>query len=449
MDNNKNATRITPSRLLVLGFVTVILLGAALLKLPYSTTHDISTIDALFTSTSAVCVTGLIVKSTPADFTDFGKAVILLLIQIGGLGYMSMATFMALLAGRKIGISEKILIKESLNIGSFEGIVRFMKGMIIFVLLAEGVGTALLYFSFLKEYSHREALWQGVFHSISAFNNAGFSLFEDGLARYRGDGAMNLIVMTLIVLGGIGFVVVDDLYARLRGHQKKLMLHTLIVLVSTAVLTAGGAFMVYFSERRYFFADADRSGVEVFLSSLFASVTTRTAGFSTIDYSLLQPATVFLLILLMMIGASPGSTGGGIKTTTFSVVIMHLWCTIRGKRDTVIFSRRIPEELVAKSLVVLALAMVLVPAVTFVIVDIEHTGFQKTMFEVVSAFGTVGLSSGDGGARSFSAGFSGLSKGIIILTMLAGRLGPLTLFTALLRQREERIRYAEGRIMVG
>ncbi|NOZ25118.1 MAG: potassium transporter [Nitrospirae bacterium] len=427
----------------------MILLGTALLLLPYATTGGISLTDALFTATSAVCVTGLTVKDTLTDFTTFGKVVILLLIQIGGLGYMSMATLLALLIGRKIGLSERILIKESLNIATFEGIIRFMKGMLVFVFLAEGLGALILSLRFMRDTPLKDAVFKGIFHSVSAFNNAGFSLFQDSLIRFRGDVTVNVTVMSLIVLGGIGFLVVDDIYGRLRKKQKKLMLHTLIVLVSTGLLTAAGAFLFYFNERKYLFARSGPDSLETVLTSLFASVTARTAGFNTIDYSALQPATIFLTIILMLIGASPGSTGGGIKTTTFTVVIMNLWCTIKGRKDTVMFKRRVPEALISRSFVVLAIAVIFINIITLVIIDIEHTGFQKTMFEVVSAFGTVGLSTGDGGSRSFCATFSGPSKIIIIFTMLAGRLGPLTLFMALLGQREERIRYPEGRIMIG
>jgi trk system potassium uptake protein TrkH len=449
MKDEYTSRKLSPHQLLVFGFTGMILLGTALLMLPYSTTRGITITDALFTSTSAVCVTGLIVKNTLVDFTAFGKGVILVLIQIGGLGYMSMATFLALLIGRKIGLSERILIKESLNIATLEGIIRFMKGMLFFVFLAEGTGAVILTLRFMKEFPLKEAVFQGVFHSVSAFNNAGFSLFQDSLIRFRGDVTINLTIMSLIVLGGIGFLVVDDLYGWVKKRQKKLMLHTLIVLISTAFLIIVGAFLFYFNERRYFFAASGPSSLETVLTSLFASVTARTAGFNTIDYSVLQPATIFLTIILMLIGASPGGTGGGIKTTTVTVVIMNLWSTIKGRKDTVMFKRRVPEALISRSFVVLALAVIFINIITLVIIDIEHTGFQKTMFEVVSAFGTVGLSTGDGGARSFCATFSDPSKIIIIFTMLAGRLGPLTLFMALLGQKEERIRYPEGRIMIG
>jgi len=435
--------------MLVLGFVLTILAGSGLLLLPFATTRGISMIDALFTSTSAVCVTGLIVKNTPADFTLFGKIIILLLIQIGGLGYMSMATFLALLAGRKIGLTQRILIKESLNIATHEGIVRLMKGMLFFVVLSESAGVVLLYMKFRYQYGLGEPLLQSIFHSISAFNNAGFSLFENSLVGFRADPFINITIMSLIVLGGIGFTVMYDLSGWVGSRERKLMLHTKIVLIMTGILIAAGALLIYMSERRYMFSTLHFSSAESIIASLFASVTSRTTGFNTIDYAQLQHSTLFLTVILMFIGASPGSTGGGIKTTTFSVIMMHIWSTVRGRQDTVAFNMRIPAEIVSKSLVILSLSIMYVTTVAFLIVEIEHSQFIHTLFEVVSAFATVGLSVGDGGVRSFSAGFSEISKGLIIITMLAGRLGPLTLVMALIEQKEQRVRYPEGRIMIG
>jgi len=255
--------------------------------------------------------------------------------------------------------------------------------------------------------------------------------------------------MALITMGGIGFVVVEDLVQRMRGDRKRLMTHTRIVLWTSGVLVVGGAALFYIGERQALFAGRDGGIVDAALTSLFASVTARTAGFNSVDYGMLQPAVLYLTIILMLIGASPGGTGGGIKTTTISVVVLHVWDTVRGRKDTVMFGRRIADDVVARALVILALAVIYVNAMTLLIVDIEHTQFLKTMFEVVSAFGTVGLSVGDGGPHSFCAGFSDVSKMLIAVTMLAGRLGPLTLFTALVSSRESRVRYPEGKVMIG
>ncbi len=440
---------ISPSRVLVFGFIGTILMGTVFLILPYATTGGISFLDALFTSASAVCVTGLIVKDTAADFTGFGQTVIAVLIQIGGLGYMSLGTFMALLAGKRIGMTERLMMRESLNLSSLEGIARTTKTMFCFVAVAEGLGALVLTVRFLADAPLSQALGLGIFHAVSAFNNAGFSLFSDSLIGYRSDPVILGAVMSLVVLGGIGFVVVVDLKERFRGRTSRLLLHSRIVLWSTAVLLVAGTLLIFFTERAYLFAGEHLGRAEVLLNSLFASVTARTAGFNTLDYARLQPGTLFLTLILMVIGASPGSTGGGIKTTTVSVVLLSLWTTLRGRRDAVVFGRRIPDGLIARSLVLLSLAVIYIAVVTLLIVDMEHTRFLPTLFEVVSAFGTVGLSVGDGGPHSFCADFGAPGKIVIMITMLVGRLGPLTLFTALLEYRDSRVRYPEGKVMIG
>lgn len=449
MQKSFSSSKISSPQLLVAGFLVTIIIGAGLLMLPYATTNGITLVDAVFTSASSVCVTGLIVKNTPVDFTTFGKIVIMALIQIGGLGYMSMATFFALLAGKKIGISQRILIKDSLNTATHEGVIKFIKGMLLFVIVAEGLGAVTLYYNFFNQYHLETPVLQSVFHSISAFNNAGFSLFETSLMDYRGDIPVNFIITSLIIFGGIGFTVVYDLYGWFMKKEKRLMLHTRIVLVTSAALITAGALLIYLTESKFIFKQAGFSEAEMIMSSLFAAVTARTAGFSTIDYSLLQHTTLLITMILMFIGASPGSTGGGIKTTTFSVIIMNLWATIRGRKDTVAFNRRIPEDIISRSLVVLSLSSIYVIIATIIIIHIEHTYVITTLFEVVSAFATTGLSVGDGGARSLCANFSDLSKSIIIVTMFIGRLGPLTLFMALIQQKEQHVRYPEGRVMIG
>jgi len=441
--------RPSPARVLAVGFLATIAAGTALLLLPGATPRGISVVDALFTSTSAVCVTGLVVRVTPQDFTLFGQWVILLLIQVGGLGYMSLASFVLVLAGRRIGISGGLLVKESLNMPSVEGVGRFVRGLVAFVATAELAGTLVLTARFGRTMPPGEALFQGLFHAVSAFNNAGFSLFAENLEGYRSDPLVNLAVILLVVLGGLGFVVVDDLFARLRRRRPRLMLHTRVVLSATGLLIALGALLIYLNERNHLFLEAGFGTGDALLGSLFASVTARTAGFNTLDVASLQPATLFLTMMLMMIGASPGSTGGGVKTTTVAVVFMHVWCTMRGRAETVLFRRRVSGAAVSRAFVLVAVAGAFVSVVTLLLIELEHGDFQKTLFETVSAFATVGLSLGDGANRSFAAGFSDPSKLVLVLTMLAGRLGPLTLFMALLRQREERIRYPEGTVMIG
>jgi len=441
--------KLSPPQILVLGFLSVILIGAIVLMLPISHTKGCSFIDALFTSTSAVCVTGLIVKDTPNDFTLFGQIVIMLLIQIGGLGYMTSATIIFLILGKKIGITERLTIKEGLNIESLEGIVRFTKGVLLFTLIFELSGALLLTARFWMDHPFKDAFLYGLFHSVSAFNNAGFSLFSDNLIRYRGDIIVNFTITTLIITGGIGFIVVRDIYKYKRKDVHGLSLHTKIVLSTTAVLIIGGAVSIYLLEATNPKTFTGMTLQEKLLVSYFSSVTPRTAGFNTVDYSLFRTETLFLTIVLMFIGASPGSTGGGVKTSTFAIIIASLYATIRGLRDAVLFKRRVPSDTVSKSFLLITLAAIFCTLSTHFIITTQSTQYLSGMFEVTSAFGTVGLSVGDGGVRSLSALFTPIGKLAISFTMFIGRLGPLTLAIAVTRRAQERFRYPEGRVIIG
>jgi len=441
--------KLSPPQILVLGFLSVILIGAILLMLPISHTKGCSFIDALFTSTSAVCVTGLIVKDTPNDFTLFGQIVIMLLIQIGGLGYMTSATIIFLILGRKIGITERLTIKEGLNVESLEGIVRFTKGVLLFTLIFELAGTLLLTARFWIDNPFKDAFLYGLFHSVSAFNNAGFSLFSDSLIRYRGDIIVNLTITTLIITGGIGFIVVRDIFKYQRKEVHGLSQHTKIVLSTTAVLLIGGAVSIYLLEATNPRTFTGMTLQEKLLVSYFSSVTPRTAGFNTVDYSLFRTETLFLTIVLMFIGASPGSTGGGVKTSTFAIIIASLYATVRGLRDAVLFRRRVPSDAVSKSFLLITLAAIFCTLSTHFIITTQSTQYLSSMFEVTSAFGTVGLSVGDGGVRSLSALFTPIGKLAISFTMFVGRLGPLTLAIAVTRRAQEHYRYPEGSVIIG
>ena len=440
---------LSPSRILVAGFLSVILMGSFLLMLPFAHNGQCDFIDALFTSTSAVCVTGLIVKDTPHDFTLFGHIVILMLIQIGGLGYMTSATIIFLAAGKRIGISERLTIKEGLNVETIEGVVRFTKSVALFTAIFELAGTLVLTARFLSDYPLSEAFLYGIFHAVSAFNNAGFSLFSDNLIRYRGDSTVNLAVTALIIVGGIGFMVIMDIYRFLRKEVNRLTQHSKIVLLTTAGLIAAGAVMIFLNEYANPRTLGAMSFKEKILVSYFSSVTARTAGFNTVDYSLLKTETLFLTITLMFIGASPGSTGGGVKTSTVAVILANLYTTIRGRIDTVLFKRRIPSETVAKAFLLMVLAVMFCTVMTHFIIAIQDSQYLPSAFEVTSAFGTVGLSVGDGGVKSLAALFTPAGKFIIILTMFVGRLGPLTLAVAATRQARERFRYPEGKVIIG
>lgn len=441
--------KLSPPQILALGFLSVILIGAILLSLPVSNTKGCSFIDAVFTSTSAVCVTGLIVLDTPNDFTLFGHLVILVLIQIGGLGYMTSATLFFLIAGKKIGITQRYVIKEGLNVGSVEGIIQFAKGVVLFTIIFEFAGTVILTGLFLREYSFGKAFLYGLFHAISAFNNAGFSLFSDSLMRYRGDIVINMTITTLIIVGGIGFVVITDIHKFIKREVDRLAAHTKLVLLSTGVLISGAAVSIFLIEYANPDTFAAMSLKEKILASYFSAVTARTAGFNTVDYSLFKTETLFLTITLMFIGASPGGTGGGVKTSTVAIVFASILSTIRGRADTVFFKRRMSAETVINALSIIILAVIFCTVFNHLILLTQDTKYLHSVFEVTSAFGTVGLSLGDQGVRSFTALFNPTGKIIIILLMFVGRLGPLTLAFALTRQVKERFRYPEGKVMIG
>ncbi|MEK6693642.1 MAG: TrkH family potassium uptake protein [Nitrospirota bacterium] len=440
---------LTPPQIIVLGFLSVIIIGTILLTIPFSSTKACSFVDAVFTSTSAVCVTGLIVKDTPNDFTLFGQLVILSLIKIGGLGYMTSASIIFLLIGKRIGIGERLIMREELHTLSLEGIVKFTKGVLKFSFLFEFTGALILTLRFLQDFELKDAILYGVFHSVSAFNNAGFSLFSDNLVRYRGDIVVNLTITTLIIIGGIGFIVISNLYRFQKKEAPRLTQHTKIVLVTTAVLILAGTFLIYFFETSNPHTFEKMTSKERILSSYFSAVTPRTAGYNTLDYSLMRTETLFLTIILMFIGASPGGTGGGIKTSTFAVVITSLCATMRSLQSTVIFKRRVPSDIVSKSFLIVTLAGIFCTVITLYIIRSEDIKYLDAMFEVISAFGTVGLSVGDGSVRSLSALFTPVGKLLISLSMFVGRLGPLTLAIAIVRAREERYKFPEGKVMIG
>jgi trk system potassium uptake protein TrkH len=440
--------RLSPPQILVLGFLSFILIGTILLVLPISC-RECSLIDALFTATSAVCVTGLIVKDIPNDFTFFGQIVIMLLIQIGGLGYMTSSTIIALLIGKRIGIGERLIMKEERQVVSLEGIVKFTKRILAFTFLFESIGALILTVRFLKDFDLIDAFRYGLFHAVSAFNNAGFSLFSDNLMRFRSDVVVNLTVPTLIIVGGIGFIVINELYMFLKKELNRLSQHTKLVLLTTAILIIGGAVLIFLLEVSNPKTLGSMSLKEKIFVSYFSAVTPRTAGFNTVDYSLLRTETLFTSIILMFIGASPGGTGGGVKTSTFAIVVATLLATIRGREDIVLFKRRVPLDIISKSFLVVTLAAIFCTLSTHFVITTQRTQYLSSVFEVTSAFGTVGLSVGDGGVRSLSALFSPIGKLAISFTMFVGRLGPLTLAFAVTRQAAERFRYPEGKVIIG
>ncbi len=442
----KKKISFTPTQVLAVGFIVVMFLGAVLLSLPQATVDGkgISFINALFTSTSAVCVTGLVVVDTGTYFTYFGQAVILLLIEIGGLGFMTFATLFAIILGRKITLKERILLQEALNQMTLEGIVRLAKQILQITFLIQLVGAFILAAKWAGQLGWGKALYYGVFHAISAFNNAGFDLMGgyESFSKYTGDIVVNLVIITLIVFGGLGFVVLAELSVH---HGKKLNLHSHLVIITSALMIALGAVVIFALEYTNPQTLAGLDPITKVLASVFQSVTARTAGFNTLDTGALRDTTLLFIIILMFIGASPGSTGGGIKTTTFVAVVLSVIANFQGKHDASYRERTLPKEIIQKAVTIIMSAMLLIIIVTGFLTVTEKFDFMPLLFETVSAFGTVGLGLG------ITPDLTSAGKIAIIFTMYAGRVGPLTLAFALAQKRKAtvQIRYPEERILIG
>ncbi len=435
-----------PAQILMLGFAAVIAAGAILLTLPAATINGrgLSFVDALFTATSATCVTGLVVVDTQTTFSIFGKVVILSLIQVGGLGIMTMSTMIALILGKRIGLRERMVMQEALNVFSTAGVVRLTKMVLVVTLLIEGTGALLLWWRWWPDLGGAQALWYGVFHAVSSFNNAGFDLFGDfrSLTPFISDVAVNLIISSLIILGGIGFAVIADLHRK--REFGKLTIHSKLALITTGWLILIGTILILFFELNNPLTLQPLSWKGKLLAAYFQSVSPRTAGFNTLDLVSLHSVTQFLIVILMFIGASPGSTGGGIKTTTFGAILLTVWGTITGKSEVIIYERRLPRETIRKALVIVTTSMALVIAVTMALLITQKADFLALMFEATSAFGTVGLSMG------VTPDLTPIGRLIIAFTMYAGRVGPLTVAFALTQQLgKANVKYLEEKIMIG
>lgn len=439
--------RLTPAQTVFLGFILLILIGTFLLLLPISTStgRRVPLVDALFTANSAICVTGLIVVDTATYWSFFGQIVILILIQIGGLGYMTIASLIALILYRRITIEEKIAFKEGMDQFSIAELGHFIVQVIKATFIIEGAGALILFLHWQGKFGLMSALYKGTFHAISSFCNAGFSIFSNNLGDYTGDVVVSVTVMCLIVTGGIGYNVIRDVYHHLTKHKHRyFFLHTQSVLIMTGILILAGAFFIFFFESINPGVFQSLTLKEKILSSFFQSVTARTAGFNTIPIGHLSTSTLLLLIILMFIGASPGGSGGGIKTTTFLVLICSTWSTIKRRKDVQVFKRRLPQEVIYKSFAIFIIALTLIIIVTFFMLNSEGKGFIPTLFEIVSAFGTVGLSTG------ITPNLTSVGKLLLIITMFIGRIGLLTFAVALTQSREEPIyHYPEERILVG
>lgn len=441
-------SRFTPAQVLVFGFAALIMMGTFLLMLPVAARDGQATplITAFFTATSAVCVTGLVVVDTATHYSLFGQLVILGLIQTGGLGIMTMTTLFAMLIGKKINLRERLLIQEGLNAIRLEGVVSLVKSIIKMTILIEGTGGLILSLRFIPDFGWARGIYYGFFHAISAFCNAGFDLFGtvygpfSSLTAFKEDPVVSLTIPALIILGGLGFVVIRDVAAHRRFSR--LSLHSKLVITITLVLVVAATAVIWLLERDNTLRGLTPLGA--FLASFFQAVTPRTAGYNTLSISSLRGATQFFIVILMFIGASPGSTGGGIKTTTFGTLLIATWSVVRGEIDVGAFERSITQDVIFKALAVTMLAVSLIATVTMILTITEEATFLDILFETTSAFGTVGLTTG------ITPDLSEIGRILISLTMYAGRVGPLTLALAIWQHRGQlSYHYPEEKIIVG
>lgn len=409
---------------LAVGFALLILFGTFLLTLPAATRtgRSMDVLDALFTATSATCVTGLVVADTYQNWSVFGQLVIIMMIQIGGIGFITIGVYIAVILKKKIGLKQREAIHESVNTIQVAGVVRLTKKIIQGTFLVEAIGAVLLSFHFIPEEGLVKGIYYSVFHSISAFCNAGFDLMGktvpySSFTAYEDNILINLVLMALVIIGGIGFVVWDDVF-RNKWHFKKYLLHTKLVIWTTGVLIAGGTVLFLIFEWNNLFADMTLK--EKLLGALFSAVTPRTAGFNTVDTAALSHSSKLLTVILMFIGGSPGSTAGGIKTTTMMVMLLVAISTVKHTMGTNIFGRRLEEDTIKKASTVFIINLFLAVTACLIILGVQDFSMEDVVFEVFSAIGTVGMSTG------ITRELNELSKGVIILLMYCGRVGSLT-----------------------
>lgn len=443
----------TVSRTIALGFLAVITAGALLLMMPFSTIDGTwsDPITALFMSTSAVCVTGLAVVDVGKYYSFWGELWLVLLVQIGGLGYMTATSFLLLLLGRRFGLKDKVALQQSLDKPGLAGVVQLVQSILATTLLFELTGVFLLMSVFVPQYGFKDGVWSAIFHSVNSFNNAGFSLYSDNLIGYVTSPMVNFTVGGLIIFGGIGYQVIMEMYLWLRDRFNKspicvvFSLNFKVVTSTTAVLLILGtlAFLVLEYNNPATFGPLNFP--QKVMAAWFQSVTPRTAGFNTIDYSKMSEAGLFLTIALMFIGASPGSTGGGIKTTTFRILFCCSTAVLEGQEEVECYQRQIPPAMILKTISVV-FGSLLVAFTSAILIELTNpqVEFIQALFEAVSAFGTVGLSTG------ITVKISAIGKLILIATMYVGRVGVLLLMSAAFGDPKPRsFKYAEESLLVG
>lgn len=439
---------ISPAQTLLIGFILIILAGAFLLTFPIASAKGVSQpfIDALFTATSAVTTTGLIVADTGSFYSLFGQIVILILFQIGGLGYMIFIALIVLGLGGRLSLGSRMLLHESLSRTTSVDLIKFAKLVIIFTFLFEFIGATLLSLYWIHYFPLPQAVYSGIFHSVSAFCTAGFGLFSDSLSSYKGNIALNLTIISLCIAGGIGFFVLYDMVTLFnksirRQNPRCLSVHSKFVLMLSIILMAIGTVVIFLSGK----------GLHVpllgerLLASAFQSISaSTTTGFNTINIGAMTSTSLFTIIVLMFIGASPGGTGGGIKTASFGIMLLFLLSLLRGREDVNIFKRRISSEVINRVFAIGIISIFWVMLATAILTATEKASFLQVFFETVSAFGTVGLSTGITPTLSIAG------KILISITMLIGRIGPLAIgFSLVGKPRPAKFKYSEADVLVG
>lgn len=436
------------TKTILLGFILIILTGTALLLLPFSTRSGESTslLGALFTAVSSTCVTGLVVYDTWSHWTLFGQLVLLCLIQIGGLGFITIGTFFMILLGKKIGLSRRTLIQESLSTLQIKGSVRLIKRIIAGTLLFEGVGALLLSLRFIPKLGMLRGLYYSLFHSVSAFCNAGFDLMGyteaySSFSSLYNEPLVVLVLSALILIGGLGFIVWEDLLEN-KWHWRKYSFQTKAVLTTSLVLVAGGSLLYLLFERKGLFADMSLK--DKLLNALFCAVSPRTAGFNTVDLSKLSDSSYLTTLFLMFVGGSPGSTAGGVKTTAIFAVALYLKAYLLREKDCVAFHRRMDDDSVKKAVVVLFINLCLALVGGLIILSVQNLPLKDVLFEVFSAGGTVGMSTG------ITRELNTVSQAVIMLLMFCGRMGSLTFAMSFTEDKSSAsIRYPLEDIVIG
>lgn len=433
--------KMSPAQFLVSSLLALILIGTILLALPISRNEDVSLIDLMFTVTSCLTVTGLSTVDPGTTFTIFGQVVMMFLIQIGGLGIMSLAVLIFIMLGKKVSLKNRLLLQSSLNQNYVGGIILLWRRLFIFAIGIEIIAALLLAIKWVPEFGIEKGLYYSLFHSISAFNNAGFTLFPDNLEGYVSSPLINIVITSLFILGGLGFTVLIDIWKK--KSFKKLSLHSKLMIWGTVIINSIGTITIFLLEYSNPNTIGNLSSGTKVMASYFQSVTLRTAGFNTIDISSLSNSTLLLMLVFMFIGAGSASTGGGIKLTTFLVIIFSVSRFLTGKKDIVITKRKIKMENIFKALAVTTISVFFIFFAVFLLTITEDQSVISLLFEVISAFGTVGLTMGVTPTLSIAG------KCIIIFMMYFGKVGPLTLAFSLARQDKSKISYPTEEIMVG